>query len=158
MSKSTPKYIAHIYAKCSDLCDVTLIKNGKVAAEHDGYVPEILSSDSDAIVMEIDLLTGRILNWKPPTEKQIANFIAECNDEEDDDDDEDDFDQEAFDRATGLTGEPVANDGFYVTLCGDCAAVAKLKDPGPIDPCTWCDVCSESGADPKVCRRYEVNP
>lgn len=150
------KLTLEIYAKCSDLCTATLKKNGQVLAMHDGYVPEILSSDGDAIVMEIDLDTGQILNWKPPTSKQIVDFIAECNGESDEGDEE--FDVEAFDRATGLTGEPVVNDGFYVTLCKDCAAVANLKDPGPIDPCTWCDVCSESGADPKACRRYEVTP
>ena len=60
-----------ICAKCSDLC-FSELKNseGKVIAEHGGYVPAILPGEhyGDYIILDIDLQSGRILNWKPPTQ------------------------------------------------------------------------------------------
>lgn len=36
------KTVLRINAKCSDLCYVTLIRDGELLKEHDGYVPEIV--------------------------------------------------------------------------------------------------------------------
>lgn len=66
---------ARIVAKCSDLCYVTLMDaKGKAVAEHNGYVPEFMPGEhyGDYIELNIDLATGRILNWKKPSKKILS--------------------------------------------------------------------------------------
>ena len=71
------KTVLRINAKCSDLCYVTLIRDGELLKEHDGYVPEIVpGGPGDYVDFEIDIATGTILNWVVPTEKQLKAFIA----------------------------------------------------------------------------------
>ena len=63
-----------ISAKCSDLCYVELKDaKGTVIAEHDGYVPDFMPGEhyGDYVMLDIDLATGRILNWKKPTAKSL---------------------------------------------------------------------------------------
>lgn len=69
--------ILKICAKCSDLCSSVLTQdNGIVVKETSGYVPSIMpGGDSDYVTIEIDVSTGRILNWKAPTTMQLKNFI-----------------------------------------------------------------------------------
>lgn len=56
-----------IQAKCSDAC-FTQIKNasGEIIYEEDGYVPSFMPGKhyGDYIILDIDIKTGRILNWK----------------------------------------------------------------------------------------------
>ena len=63
-----------ISAKCSDLCSVELRDaKGTVIAEHQGYVPDFTPEEhyGDYVILDIDLATGKILNWKPPTEADL---------------------------------------------------------------------------------------
>ena len=65
-----------ISAKCSDLFGAFLYDGNKLVGEYDGYVPEWLPNPKnqhfgDYINLEIDIETGRILNWKKPTEAQL---------------------------------------------------------------------------------------
>lgn len=72
------KTVLSICAKCSDMCAATLTdEKGKVLKEHDGYVPSLLPEQhwGDYVILDIDVNTGQILNWKKPTKKQIAEFI-----------------------------------------------------------------------------------
>ena len=60
--------ILNVTAKCSDLC--FLIMGSK---EYSGYVPNWLPSKKtehwgDYVVLEIDIDTGKTLNWESPTE------------------------------------------------------------------------------------------
>lgn len=67
--------VAHVVAKCSDLCSVVLLgDNGKVLASHSGYVPDFMPGEhyGDYIEIDIDLATGRILNWEKPTASVLA--------------------------------------------------------------------------------------
>lgn len=67
--------VAKVVAKCSDLCYVELTdENGKTVATHNGYVPEFMPGEhyGDYVEIDIDLATGRILNWKKPTAKVLA--------------------------------------------------------------------------------------
>lgn len=59
-----PKVI-FISAKCSDLFSATLSDNNgnRLGQDYDEYVPDLQ--------LNIDLETGRILNWKKPTNKQL---------------------------------------------------------------------------------------
>ena len=62
-----------ISAKCSDLCFSELKNNSTVVAEHDGYVPELMPGKhyGDYVILDIDMETGMILNWKKPTPKVV---------------------------------------------------------------------------------------
>ena len=65
--------ILTISAKCSDLCYTKYTdKNGK-ETESDGYVPNGIGIDEygDYVVLDIDMETGQIQNWKPVTDKQV---------------------------------------------------------------------------------------
>lgn len=67
--------VARVVAKCSDLCHVTLLDDkGKAIAMHDGYVPEFMPGEhyGDYVEIDIELATGRILNWKKPSQKVLA--------------------------------------------------------------------------------------
>jgi hypothetical protein len=62
-----------ISAKCSDLCSASLMNNEETVAEHDGYVPALMPDEhcGDYVILDIDLETGTILNWKRPTRKTV---------------------------------------------------------------------------------------
>lgn len=72
-----PKTIS-ISGKTSDLFSATLRdENGKSLKDYSGYVPNFFPEEhyGDYIMLDIDLATGRILNWKPPTQKRLKDFI-----------------------------------------------------------------------------------
>ena len=71
------KTIISISAKCSDLFSATLKRDGKVVGEYDGYVPSLLPGEhyGDYVLLDIDTETGRILNWKKPTTKDLKIFV-----------------------------------------------------------------------------------
>jgi len=62
-----------ISAKCSDLCFSELKNNDTVVAEHNGYVPALMPGKhyGDYVMLDIDLDTGRILNWKKPSVETV---------------------------------------------------------------------------------------
>ena len=63
-----------ISAKCSDLFHATSHDgDGKTNGEYDGYVPDFFPGDhfGDYVQLKIDVKTGRILNWKAPTQKVL---------------------------------------------------------------------------------------
>ena len=78
---STIKEI-RINAKCSDMFAATLHdqKGNQVGGDVAGYVPSLMPGQhfGDYVELDIDLATGKILNWKVPTKKQIAEFLREC--------------------------------------------------------------------------------
>ena len=59
--------------KCSDMFAATLEEKGKVIGEYDGYVPDFFPGEhyGDYVMLDIDVETGKILNWKKPTVKQL---------------------------------------------------------------------------------------
>lgn len=77
MEKITSIWVS---AKCSDLCFVEYFdKDKKMVAERDGYVPSFLNegsdNDGDFLTLEIDVASGKILNWKKPTQKELKDSI-----------------------------------------------------------------------------------
>jgi hypothetical protein len=54
-------------------------KNGTIL-EYSGYVPDFFPEEhyGDYVELDIDLNTGKIVNWKKPTKKQLEKFIGEC--------------------------------------------------------------------------------
>ena len=70
--------IIYMSAKCSDLCYLMLHDNGEQLGEHDGYVPDFFPGQhyGDYVQLEIDVDTGKILNWKKPTKKDLRETFG----------------------------------------------------------------------------------
>ena len=69
-----------VYAKPSDCGTYRLLdKDGQLMHEVDGYVPRWFPGDNygDYIILNIDIDTGQILNWKPPTAAQLEEWMDE---------------------------------------------------------------------------------
>jgi len=49
----------------------------EIGGQDDGYVPAFMPGDhhGDYVILDIDLETGQVTNWKRPTAEQIAAFI-----------------------------------------------------------------------------------
>jgi hypothetical protein len=66
-----------ICGKTSDLFSAHLIgEDGKIKGEnYSGYVPDWMPGEhyGDYVQLDIDMATGRILNWIPPTRVQLAD-------------------------------------------------------------------------------------
>lgn len=75
MSKRT----ISISAKCSDLFFASLNVNSELVGEYEGYVPSFFPDEhyGDYVILKIDIDTGRILNWKKPTEDDLKIFKKE---------------------------------------------------------------------------------
>ncbi len=62
-------------AKCSDLCWMALEDGhgNRIGEDHDGYVPDWMPGDhyGDYVMLDIDLETGKILNWREPSEEEL---------------------------------------------------------------------------------------
>lgn len=73
-----------LYCKICDAFTASLLDaEGVVLKEYDGYVPDIMPGDADGgshygdyLILDIDIDTGMITNWKKPSAKQIEEFIA----------------------------------------------------------------------------------
>ncbi len=162
------QYILNINAKCSDLCEAILLLNGVVVKSHDGYVPSSLGiGGGDYVELSIDLATGQILNWTPPTKAEIKAFV---NDDEDDDDEDDvegeiitpkqwrRFESEqklknqenfAFDAENGIAVTP-AFELMEIYLCSTCSEAetrqpARNKAGEQITAFGECEACEEPG-------------
>ncbi len=74
MSKNNATTIS-ISAKCSDMFSATL-DDGRT---YDGYVPKFFPGEhfGDYVELDIDLATGRILNWVAPTQDAIDKAFKE---------------------------------------------------------------------------------
>ena len=72
------RMVLSVVAKCSDMFSATLRDiNGKTLKEHDGYVPEFMPGEhyGDYVEIDIDMVSGEILNWKKPSQAAIKKFI-----------------------------------------------------------------------------------
>jgi len=68
-----------ISAKCSDLFYIdALDANGNPVLQKHGYVPDFMPGKhyGDYAILEIDVATGKILNWNVPTDATIKRDIA----------------------------------------------------------------------------------
>ena len=69
----------HICGKTSDMCAVILEDDkGVVVFENEGdYVPSFFPGEhyGDYLVLDIDVATGVITNWKKPSQETIKQWI-----------------------------------------------------------------------------------
>lgn len=71
--------IVRINAKCDDRCEVLVADLGAEIHRDHGYVPEFVPGFPDYVQLEIEVETGRILNWKA-TRDEILRYVEteEC--------------------------------------------------------------------------------
>lgn len=64
-----------ICAKCSDMFSASF-NDGENVKNYEGYVPDFFPDQhwGDYVILKIDIDTGKILNWKKPTEKDLEIF------------------------------------------------------------------------------------
>jgi hypothetical protein len=77
-TNKTGATILRIVAKCSDNCYASLeTKDGTILKERNSYVPEMMPGEhyGDYVEIDIDIATGKILNWKKPSEAALNRFI-----------------------------------------------------------------------------------
>lgn len=70
-----------ISAKCSDLCYTEVINSkNQTIVEHDGYVPDFMPDEhyGDYVILDIDVKTGKILNWSA-TNETVLNWVKSQN-------------------------------------------------------------------------------
>jgi hypothetical protein len=67
-----------IHAKVRDAgCYTIYDQHGEEIGMHDGYVPRWLPGEyGDYLILHIDLETGVILNWKPPSAEDIQDMLS----------------------------------------------------------------------------------
>lgn len=68
-----------IHLKVSDQFTANLVdSDGECLVEHDGYVPSFMPGEhyGDYVILDIDIDTGMITNWKKPTVEAIEKFIG----------------------------------------------------------------------------------
>lgn len=69
---------ARICGKVSDCGFYAVIdEDGNVVHDTQGYVPSWLFGGGDYLEFDVDLETGQILNWEPPTAEQIEQWKNE---------------------------------------------------------------------------------
>lgn len=67
-----------ISAKCADLFSATAHdETGKQVGEYSGYVPDLMPGEhfGDYVELKIEVATGRILNWKAPSQKVLKEVF-----------------------------------------------------------------------------------
>lgn len=78
MANKKPIEVISICAKCSDLFHaIAKDSAGKVVGEYSGYVPGLMPGEhyGDYVALDIDIATGRILNWKKPTQAALKEVF-----------------------------------------------------------------------------------
>ena len=69
-----------IFAKVSDAGDYRLLdQNNQLIHEVDGYVPSWFPGDhyGDYVILDIDIETGYVTNWKTPNTVELERWIDE---------------------------------------------------------------------------------
>mgnify|MGYP001598131419 CR=1 FL=1 len=53
---------------------------GNTMADYIGYVPDFMPGEhyGDYVELEIDIETGKILNWKRPSSQDLSKFIQDA--------------------------------------------------------------------------------
>ena len=71
----------YLYLKVSDrFCGSLLDQDDNMVVDFDGlYVPDFMPGQhyGDYVILDIDIDTGQILNWKTPSAESLTEFIEE---------------------------------------------------------------------------------
>lgn len=68
-----------ITAKCTDACHIVGLDEARkpVGENNGGSVPDWMPGEhfNEYVELRVDVRTGRILNWKPPTQKELKKTL-----------------------------------------------------------------------------------
>lgn len=71
--------VLKIYCKVCDNFTASLADQSgdEIHVQEDGYVPSFMPGEhyGDYLILDIDLDTGKVLNWEPPSAEQIQEWI-----------------------------------------------------------------------------------
>ncbi len=73
-----------IHMKCRDTFECSIRdQDGVALKEYEGYVPGFMPGNhyGDCLLLDIDLDTGQITNWKTPSAADIEAFVASDEEE-----------------------------------------------------------------------------
>lgn len=78
--KNSKTGILKISAKCSDMCWTEFTDSKGKVTNSDSYVPSGIGIDEygDYVVLDIDMKTGQILNWKPVSDARVIKAQKEA--------------------------------------------------------------------------------
>ena len=68
-----------LIAKCNDMCQSRYYdENNELIKDNDGNVPyiESIGGGGDYINITIDLQTGTIVNWQPPSQEELIDSLG----------------------------------------------------------------------------------
>lgn len=70
-----------IHVKCSDRFGYSIEDQDgtEIFCQEDGYVPSFMPGEhyGDYIILDIDIDTGTVINWKTPTAEQLEQAMKE---------------------------------------------------------------------------------
>lgn len=73
--------VMKIFVKCSDRFTYSIEDQDgtEIFTQDDGYVPDFMPGEhyGDYIILDIDIDTGTVLNWKTPTAEQLEKAMKE---------------------------------------------------------------------------------
>lgn len=75
--KVNAKYLK-VHLKVADhFCAALESATGTQLCDYEDYVPGFMPGEhyGDYVILDIDIDTGHIVNWRPPTKEQIEAFI-----------------------------------------------------------------------------------
>jgi hypothetical protein len=73
-----------VHMKVRDQFHARLVDaDGELLKDYDGYVPHFMPGEhfGDYVILDIDIDTGQIVNWRKPTAIDIETFIGDSDDE-----------------------------------------------------------------------------
>jgi hypothetical protein len=76
---SNPAKTILISAKCSDMFMASLLDaEGNELISNNGYVPDFFPGEhyGDYVMLNIDLATGQIMNWKTPSAAALKKWMT----------------------------------------------------------------------------------
>lgn len=75
-----------IYCKVVDDFSASLVDQdgAEICSQHSDYVPSFMPGKhfGDYVILNIDMETGMVTNWKKPDPKEVAEWVAKCQREE----------------------------------------------------------------------------
>lgn len=76
--------VIQVHCKVRDEGSYTLKdQDGEEICSKEGYVPGFFPDKhfGDYLILDIEIESGKILNWVPPSKEQIQEFVEECSDD-----------------------------------------------------------------------------
>lgn len=84
--KTVEAKLLKLYLKVCDQFTATLedTDGNEICDNGDNYVPDFMPGEhyGDYVILDIDINTGMIVNWKKPSADELAEWVNECKERE----------------------------------------------------------------------------